>query len=208
MDARIMRQSLLFLAPLVGLLVTGAGCAREGYCDARFDGPRAGWHRGDRAVDGVLGAVVLATDIAQAVGNSGWDPDNPQHEWTTEDGSPSDDDGDAQRLLGQPVTFHTVPASADPPPPDKTRAFDLGGAYGEMARVDVDACKADGLATGYGRVVLGFDEDGAPAGVSIEMPAGSSPEARACVDEAFRKVRVAPFDGAAVNVRRVFYVKS
>jgi hypothetical protein len=207
MGARFMRQAhFFFLAPLVGLLVTNSGCTREGFCTAPVGAP-ARWHRGGHAADGVFGAIVLADAIAQAVGNPHGDPDNPQREWTTDDGSPSDDDGDAQRLLGEPETFHTVPASAAPPPRDERRAFDLGGAYGQVARVDVDACKADGLATGYGRVVLGFDDDGAPAGVSIEMPAGSAPEAHECVEDAFRKVRVAPFDGPTANVRRVFYVK-
>jgi hypothetical protein len=44
--------------------------------------------------------------------------------------------------------------------------------------------------------------------VSIEMPAGSTPASRACVEEAFRAVRVAPFDGAPVNVQRAFFVKA
>jgi hypothetical protein len=209
----MMSKSLLILGPLVGLLMTSAGCAEHaGYSAGAVGSPHphraTGRHGTARAAHLALLGLAAAADIAEAIGDSDGDDDNPQREWMTEDGSPPDNEGDVQRLLGPLETFHTVPASADPHPPDKTRPFDLAGVYGEVARVDLETCKASGLATGYGRVVLYFENAGVPASVSIEMPAGSAPEARACVEDAFRKVHVVPFDGAPVNVRRVFYVKA
>jgi hypothetical protein len=206
-------KSLLILGPLLGLLMTSAGCAPHagysaGAVRSAHSSRASGWHGTARPGHVALLGLAAAADIAEIIGDSDEDDGNPEREWTTEDGSPPDNEGDAYRLLGAPETFHTVPASADPHPPDKTRPFDLGGVYGEVGRVDLETCKANGLATGYGRVVLYFENAGVPTGVSIELPAGSAPEARACVEDAFRKVRVVPFDGAPVNVRRVFYVRA
>jgi hypothetical protein len=114
-----------------------------------------------------------------------------------------DDDVDRQEALAH------VPLLVPPPPAPvvvPTR-FDLGGAYGVLAGVELDPCKAQGLAAGYGRVTVPFEPDGTPGRVAVEMPAGSAPAAHACIEEAFRAVRVAPFDGAPVNVRRAFFVK-
>jgi hypothetical protein len=206
MSVRIMRQSLFFLLPLVGLLVTSSGCTQEGFCSEpvgahAYAGPPRAFRGSAHVAAGLLDAVLLGAEIADAVGPT---TSGPEREWTTDDGEPSDNDGDAQRLLG-PQTFHTVPPA---PPPRESRAFDLGGAYGQIAQVDVGECKADGLAPGYGRVLLGFGTDGAPVDVGVEIPAGSTQASRACLENAFRKIRVAPFDGATANVRRAFYVKA
>jgi hypothetical protein len=200
-----MRQSLFFLAPLVGLLVTTSGCTREGFgpepIGASSHHADVGRHSGARAVGGLLDALALGYEIAEAARNSDAEGAtvSPDDGYPPDDGSPPEDPGYA-------ATFHTVPPAADPA--HEARAFDLGSAYGEIARVDVGTCKADGLATGYGRVILGFDDSGAPTSVGVEIPAGSTPAARSCLENAFRKVHVAPFDGAAVNVRRAFYVKA
>jgi hypothetical protein len=87
-------------------------------------------------------------------------------------------------------------------------AFDLGGAYGALANVDLGACKAAGLGTGYGKVTLAFAPDGRAAAVGVDLPAGSSPAARACVEQAYRAVTVSPFDGSPVNVSRAFFAKA
>lgn len=58
------------------------------------------------------------------------------------------------------------------------------------------------------RVTLGLQADGTPTGISVELPAGSTATSRACVEQAFRTVRVPQFDGTAVNVRRTFFVKA
>ena len=169
----------LLLAPSFGLLLVTSGCVRPGLA-------------GNLAVTGALVAYEVAS--APPV----------EREWTTEDDGPDDDDAASEAALAH------VPLDVPPPPAPVVvpARFDLGGAYGALTRVDLGPCKAQGLAPGYGRVVLGFEPDGAPAGVAVEMPPGSSPIARACVERAFRAVRVAPFDGAPVNVRRPFFVKA
>jgi hypothetical protein len=201
MDARIMRQSLFFLAPLVGLLVTTSGCATGGF----GAGPHTagGWHEhhgggGRYAADVDFSGL---DDLAEIIQNM-----NPEAEVTADTGG--DAPADFAANDPDPTTFHTVPAWLSQPPPENTRPFDRGDAYGAMANVDLDACKADGLVTGYGRVVLGFRGNGAPASVSVEMPQGSTTGARSCVESAFGKVRVAPFDGDAVTVQRSFFVKA
>jgi hypothetical protein len=97
------------------------------------------------------------------------------------------------------------PASASAPAP---KPFDLGGAYGAIAQVDLASCKAEGLAPGYGHVVLGFLPDGSVGGVAVQLPPSSSPWAHACVESALRGVRVSPFAGdQPATVRRELYVK-
>jgi hypothetical protein len=177
-----MRSSILLFVPTLVLLGTAPGCVRPG-----------------------VGAAVAARAIVayEVAGPDGAWTVSPEREWTTENGDPLDDDGSTEEALAHvPLA---VPPPGDPPAPLPTK-FDMGGAYGALSHVDLAACKEQGLRAGYGRVLLGFEPDGRPVGVSIEMPAGSTPEARSCVEQAFRTVRVAPFEGAPVNVRRAFFV--
>jgi hypothetical protein len=100
------------------------------------------------------------------------------------------------------VSFESSAPSAPLP-----RPFDLGGAYAAMSRVDLSACKADGLTAGYGRAVVAFAQDGTVSGVSVELPPASAADARACVDSAFRAARIPAFAGSQpTSVRRAFYV--
>lgn len=146
-----------------------------------------------------VATAMLACDVAQASAD-------------VQAAQNAADEASEDEYATAPVFVPYVP----PPPADEAdhrvertpTRFDLGSAYSAVAQVDVGACKADGLAAGYGRVVLGFESDGAPTGVALELPAGSAPASRACVEQAFRRVRVAPFDGTAVSVRRSFYVKA
>jgi hypothetical protein len=177
-----MRSSLLLLPSTIALLFAGSGCAHPG-----------------------LGRNLVANTALVAYGIATMDS-GPRRGWVTEhdDLAPDeDDDVDRQEALAH------VPLLVPPPPAPvvvPTR-FDLGGAYGALAGVELDPCKAQGLAAGYGRVTVPFEPDGTPGRVAVEMPAGSAPAAHACIEEAFRAVRVAPFDGKPVNVRRAFFVK-
>jgi hypothetical protein len=145
------------------------------------------------------GLIVAAGEVAEASGN-------PEAESTE-----ADDSGPPDIVVVQvgphPVPLH-MPASAADHRVERHVAFDLGGAYGALAKVDLDACKAQGLTGGYGRVVLAFAPDGSAAGTSIDLPEGSSPAARTCVEQAFGAVHVSAFDGAPMNVRRAFFVKA
>jgi hypothetical protein len=89
---------------------------------------------------------------------------------------------------------------------ERRAPFALAATYGALGHVDLEPCKVQGLAAGYGHVVLAFANDGTPASVGVDLPAGSAPRAHACVEEAFRAVRVAEFDGRPVKMRRAFFV--
>jgi hypothetical protein len=168
---------------MVALLVVDSGCAEPLHTTA------------GRVL---VGAAILGYGIAANV-------HNPESEWTTTDGSPADEDDDVDEGL-RPVPPHEAASEADRRVERRT-PFALAAAYGALARVDLAPCTAQGLATGYGRIVLAFTNDGAPAGMRVDLPSGSSLQAGACVEQAFRAVRVSAFDGAPVNVRRAFFVK-
>lgn len=170
--------------------------------------PRAsGSHEGGRGAIAAGDAIVNLAAAVEALDEADSDDAaGPEGVWSVDEG------GDAPHYAddhSDPTTFHTVPASLSQPPPDPTHPFDLQKAYGALDGVDLGACKADGLVAGYGRVVLGFATNGAPASVSVELPAGSSASAQSCVQDAFRKVQVSPFDGDSIaTARRSFFVKA
>ena len=200
-----MKTRLLALAFLAApSVLLGTGCAAQpGYVGVEYP---VHVHRHD-PVGGVLAAAYLAASIAELAEATA----DTRATGGGEDVDPAlDNTGDAARLLGP-----RLPAALPPPPPSAAHAepahaeappFDLGGAYGAIAHVDLSPCSSQGLARGYGHVELEFGNDGAPARVGLEMPAGSDPAARACVEESFSRVRVAAFDGAQASVRRAFYV--
>jgi hypothetical protein len=178
------RRFLLLLAPL---LVLCAGCVR---------GPRCRTARGE--YDGIVATAVLAYDLAEEARNT--------------------PPGDHEDILDapDPVVVEYVPvvpeppqryAPPAPPPPPGPRAFDLGGAQSTLAAVDVAACKSEGLTPGYAHATVAFAPDGTVHAVALDLPEGSSPDARTCIESAFRTAHVAPFSGDQVmNVRRSFYV--
>lgn len=180
-----MKRFLLILAPSFLLC---AGCV---------PGPRGGARFGCRT-DAVADSLFLAYELAEEARNS--------------------PPGDHDDVLDtpDPVVVEYVPVAPEapqryappaPPPPPGPRAFDLGGAEASLAAVDVDACKAEGLAPGYAHATVAFAPDGTVSAVALDLPAGTSPAARACVETAFRTPHVAPFSGDQVmNVRRGFYL--
>ncbi len=144
--------------------------------------------------------LVVDTDVVVE------DDGSPQAEWTEMD-DPGAEPMVAVDTAPRPIPPH-LPASAADHRVERHIAFDLGGAYGALAGVDLGTCKAAGLGAGYGKVTLAFDPDGRTAGVGIELPAGSSPGAAACVEQAYGAVTVAPFDGSPVSVSRAFFVEA
>jgi hypothetical protein len=185
-EALGMLRRSISLASVVALFIVDAGCAERLHTPA------------GRVL---VGAAILSYGIAANV-------HNPELEWTTTDGSAADDDDDNDDIDPgpRPVPPHEAASEADRRV-EQRAPFALAAAYGALARVDLAPCAGQGLTTGYGRVVLAFTSDGAPAGVRVDLPSGSSLQAGACVEQAFRAVRVSAFDGAPVNVRRAFFVK-
>jgi hypothetical protein len=181
-----MNRFLLLLAPCF-LLCAGCMRARCGH-GARFA----------YAMDAAADSFVAAYELAEAARNSV--------------------PGGHEDILDapEPVRVEYVPVAPEPPqryappappPPAGPRAFDLNAAQSSVAAVDVDACKAEGLAPGYGHATVAFAPDGTVHGVALDLPASTSPAARACIETAFRTPHVAAFSGDQVmNVRRSFYV--
>jgi hypothetical protein len=181
-----MNRFLLLLAPSFLLC---AGCAHE---------------RGGRAARGAY-AVAGATDALLRV-------------YALMDEASKSVPGGHEDILDvpEPARVEYVPVAPEPPqryappappPPPGPRAFDLSAAESSVAAVDVDACKAEGLAPGYGHATVAFAPDGTVRAVALDLPASTSPAARACVETAFRRPHVAAFSGDQVmNVRRSFYV--
>jgi hypothetical protein len=210
-----MRQSFFFLAPAVAFLVTSSGGMPAAYAAGSHAGVGASASHGHEssaarsAIAAGRGFAALADGIA-AIAEAGSDDtdgdDGPEGAWSADEG------GDAPHYANDhsdPTTFHTVPASLSKPPPEPKHPFDPQKAYSAVDGVDLGMCKATGLVAGYGRVVLGFATNGGPASVSVEMPAGSPASAKSCVEDAFRKVQVAPFDGDSIaTARRAFFVKA
>jgi len=163
-------------------------------------------------VDPVLAAAELftAAAVVAATASSHEPSGNPQSEWTTEEGpgddGPAADDAPPLRVRLGPVPPHERPSAADTRVESHTQ-FDLGGAYAALAHVDLDACKVQGLAPGYGKVRIAFDHGGAASSVRATLPSGSSAAAQACVEAAFKQVQVARFDGTQATVRRAFFVQ-
>jgi hypothetical protein len=172
-----MRRAYLPFVALTLLALLASGCAHRCGCG------------GSRL--GVVLGYALMTDYQDR-------NDNPEREWLTSDGSPPGDP-DLSVTPAPPVALASVARPGE-------RRFDLGGAYAALSRVDLTDCREDGLARGYGRALVAFADDGSAIGVGLELPVGSAPDARACVEDAFRRASVAPFDGDTVNVRRAFYV--
>jgi hypothetical protein len=183
----MLRQTAFFVS-MAASLVLESGCAG---------------HWGWRDNDALLTGVALVADAIPQGEDSPENDSNPEREWTTTDGSPAvDDDGaDGPR----PVPPHEAASEADRRVERRT-PFALAATYGALGHVDLEPCKAQGLAAGYGHVVLAFANDGTPAGVGVDLPARSAPRAHACVEKAFGALRVAAFDGSPVKVRRAFFV--
>jgi hypothetical protein len=197
-------------------LATAAGCASQP-CSPTFPCNDEGGttvvvveRSHHHHADPVLAAATLftAAAVVAATASSG-SSSNPQAEWTTEEG-PGDDptppDEPPLRVRVGPIPPHEQPSAADTRVESRT-AFDLGGAYSALAQVDLTPCKAQGLAAGYGRVEIAFANAGTPASLNVSLPAGSSASAQACVDDAFKRVQVARFDGSRATVRRSFFVQ-
>jgi hypothetical protein len=190
-----MRQNLLFSSASLLFLVVSSGCTTVAY-NGRFE--TAHHHRQSTAyaVEAAADTVGAIVDLAAAVSA------------LPEPGAAEVDDNHPQWAYAlMPIPPHEPAAAADSRVEAAPKRFDLSGAYSAVDGVDLSACKADGLAAGYGRVAIGFAATGSPAGLTVDLPDGSTPAARACVEGAFRQVSVAAFDGADVKVTRSFFVK-
>jgi len=181
-----MNRFLLLLAPCFLLC---AGCAPG-------RGGRAA--RDAHAVVATADAVLLLAELGEQASNSV--PGG--HEDILD--APEPVRVEYVAVAPEPPQRYAPPA---PPPPAGPRAFDLSAAESSVAAVDVDACKDEGLATGYGHATVAFAPDGTVHAVALDLPAGTSSNARTCIETAFRTPHVAAFSGDRVmNVRRSFYV--
>jgi hypothetical protein len=181
-----MNRFVLLLAPSFLLC---AGCAHEGGRRAARDA-----YAGAFTADAILQAYEIGEELSNSVPGGHEDildtPEPVRVEYVP--------------VAPEPPQRYAPPA---PPPPPGPRAFDLNAAQSSVAAVDVDACRAEGLVPGYGHATVAFAPDGTVHAVAVDLPASTSPAARACIETAFRTAHVAAFSGDQVmNVRRSFYV--
>lgn len=97
-----------------------------------------------------------------------------------------------------PVTCE--PATADGPPFDR-------GAAAAVSRVDVTSCRRPGAPRGTARVEMVFcPADGTTHGATVIEEESLDDDTRKCIEQRFVGLRVPPFGGKAVHVKRAVTV--
>lgn len=84
------------------------------------------------------------------------------------------------------------------------RPFDRAGANAALARVNLQPCVRPGGPSGAGRITVVFAPTGVVVSAVVDGGDFSVTAVGACISARFRGVRVAPFDGGPVSVRRTF----
>jgi hypothetical protein len=99
-----------------------------------------------------------------------------------------------------------LPASPkDRPAPDPV-PFRLGAGRGALGRVDLGACREQGLPVGYLHVRVTFRRTGRVVHAAVESPEAPPPEALSCVGEQLEAALVPAFDGGDVTLSKSYFV--
>ncbi|HEY6458828.1 MAG TPA: hypothetical protein VIY73_01725, partial [Polyangiaceae bacterium] len=84
--------------------------------------------------------------------------------------------------------------------------FQIGAAYGALARVDVDACRGSGLQPGYVHVRATFARAGYVVRASVASAAALPPQALDCIADGLRQTGVPAFDGGEARLSKTYFV--
>jgi len=84
--------------------------------------------------------------------------------------------------------------------------FHLGAGYGTLGRIDLDECRASGLAPGRLRVQAIFHGSGHVVRAFVQSPSPPPHEALACIGERLQAALVPRFDGPEVTLSKTFFV--
>jgi hypothetical protein len=116
------------------------------------------------------------------------------------------DDDDSSDEGAEPVT---VVPSAPPPArhPSDTALFRLGAGYGALGRVDLVACRNQGLQTGYLHVRVTFRDNGRVVRAALESRVAPPPDALACISEQLKLAMVPIFEGGDVTLSKSFFIE-
>jgi hypothetical protein len=93
----------------------------------------------------------------------------------------------------------------DRPPPDPV-PFRIGAGHGALGRVDLSACRDQGLDPGYLRLRVTFHPSGRVVHASVESPAPPPQEALDCIGGQLQEAVVPAFDGRDATLSRRFFV--
>jgi hypothetical protein len=93
----------------------------------------------------------------------------------------------------------------DRPPPDPI-PFRIGAGHGALGRVNLGACREQGLDPGYLRLRVTFQPSGRVAHASVESPAPPPQEALDCIGGQLQEAFVPAFDGRDATLSRSFFV--
>src|SRR5579871_3165066 len=100
--------------------------------------------------------------------------------------------------LIEPPVF-TLPPPTPAPAPEPPR-FDPTAARTSLQQVDLDACHALGLPSGYVHARATCTNAGGVSKVVVDAPTSLSPEAVACIGSGIAKATVPAFAGSEVSV--------
>jgi hypothetical protein len=109
-------------------------------------------------------------------------------------------------VIESPPVFTLAPA--DPVLVLEPPRFDATAARVSLQQVDLDACQAVGLPSGYVHARATFMNTGGVSKVVVDAPTSLSPEAVACIGDGIAKATVAPFAGSDVSVGVSVLVRS
>jgi len=84
--------------------------------------------------------------------------------------------------------------------------FALGAGYGALGKIDLSACRDEGLPAGYWHVRVTFGPSGRIVHASVESPVAPSREALACVADRLTGPTVPRFDGHGVTLSKSIFV--
>jgi hypothetical protein len=111
---------------------------------------------------------------------------------------------ESEESTAAPVAY--LPASPrDRPSPDPV-PFRLGAGRGALGRVDLAACREQGLPLGYLHVRVTFRRTGRVVHAAVESPEAPTPEALSCIGEQLEATLVPAFDGGDVTLSKSFFV--
>lgn len=83
--------------------------------------------------------------------------------------------------------------------------FRLGAGRGALGRVDLAACRDQGLPLGYLHVRVTFRRTGRVVHAAVESPEAPTPEALSCIGEQLETTLVPAFDGGDVTLSKSYF---
>lgn len=168
-------------------------------------------HYGGGGASAVIAVIELAAGVAQLVAAVERQPEPVVVEVVP---VPQPEPAPPPPVLRRaPVPTHVFMAPAASPAgaatsstPGAPAPLDPAAARAALSTRDVASCSRRGVPHGYGHATVVFAPDGSAASVTIDAPAGISPDGVACLGDELGRARMPPFAGGAVSVGTTWFV--